>query len=89
MFLSSFLIINTTTATIANVTPYIIKLSFQFPFNKLAPANVEDITDGNLASVDININSVGFIGSNAAIYVSKSFGVHALKNSINIIYLIV
>ena len=86
MFLSSFLIINTTTATIANVTPYIIKLSFQFPFSKLAPANVEDITDGNLANVDISINSVGFIGSNAAIYVSKSFGVPGIKNNIKSIF---
>lgn len=45
----------------------------------LAPASVEDITDGILASVDITRNLDIFIGSNPAIYVNKSLGVPGIK----------
>ena len=47
---------------------------------------VDDITEGNLAKVDININLSGFIGNNAAIYTNKSFGVPGIKNNIIIIH---
>ena len=50
----------------------------------MLPANVDDITDGNLANVEISINLSGFNGSNPAIYTIKSFGVPGIKNNINI-----
>lgn len=54
-------------------------LFFQSPLAKFAPANVDEITEGNLANVDISINLNGFIGNNPAIYTSKSFGVLVLQ----------
>ena len=56
-----------------------------FPFTIPTPAIVDDITDGNLANVDINMNLSGFIGSKPPIYTNKSFGVPGIKNSIIII----
>ena len=69
-----------------NIPTYISNPIFQFPFINVAPAYVDDIIDGNLASVAITINLLGFIGSNPAKYVNKSFGVPGSKNRINIIY---
>ena len=60
-------------------------LIFQSPIASLSPANVEVITDGNLANVEININFIGFIGSNPATYTNRSFGVPGIKNNISII----
>ena len=71
--LSNLLAISITIIATSTIAKYITMLFFQSPTAKFAPASVDDITDGNLANVDISINSVGFIGSNAAIYVSKSF----------------
>ena len=72
-------------AVIRNVTPYAITLVFIFPTTMLEPAMVDDITDGNLANVEISINLNGFIGSSPPIYTNKSFGVPGIKNSIIII----
>ena len=44
-------------------------------------AIVEDITDGNLANVEISMNFDGFIGNNPPIYTSKSFGVPGTINN--------
>lgn len=76
---------NIKTATATTITPYNKIPNFQSPTAIFAPANVDDITDGNLASVDITINLVGFIGNSPAMYTNKSFGVPGNKNSINII----
>ena len=86
LFLSNLFIINIAIPTIIKVAAYIIMLNFQSPATKLSPANVDDITDGNLANVEISINLSGFRGSNPAIYTSKSFGVPGIKNNINIIH---
>ena len=87
--LSNFFIIKTKIVTNKKVIPYMSKLKCQFPESKLEPASVEDITEGNLAIVEIKINSNGLIGSSAAIYVNRSFGVPGIKNKIKIINLIV
>ena len=49
---------------IKNVAIYTIILNLILPFKILAPLNVDVITDGNLANVDIMMNLTGFIGSN-------------------------
>ena len=69
-------------AVIANVIKYTTILIFQFPSVILLPAIVEDIIDGNLQNVAININLNGFIGNKAPIYVNKSLGVPVIKNKI-------
>lgn len=56
-------------------------LIFQSPTASLSPTNVEIITDGNLANVEIKINFIGFIGNNTATYTNKSFGVPGIKNN--------
>lgn len=45
---------------------------------------VEEIIDGNLKKVAININLIGGIGNKNPIYVNKSLGVPGVKNSIHI-----
>ena len=51
----------------ANVMIYTIIVAPHFPFAKVEPAKVEEIIDGILAIVDININLNGSIGNNADI----------------------
>ena len=65
-----------------NVITYTNILIFQFPSDILLPAIVDDIIDGNLQNVAININFIGFIGNRPPIYVNKSFGVPTIKNNI-------
>lgn len=68
---------------IEKVMTYVIKIIIQFPYSILLPTIVEDIIDGNLANVDINKNSIGFIGSNPPIYTNISFGSPGIKNDKN------
>ena len=63
LFLSNTFINISIIAVIINVTTYEIMLIFIFPFTIPAPATVDEITEGNLANVDISINLNGFIGS--------------------------
>ena len=67
---------------IINVTKSTIALISHFPTDILAPASVDEITDGNLTNVDININLIGFIGNKPPKYTIKSFGVPGMKNNI-------
>ncbi len=82
LFLSNILIIVSIIAVNINVTAYAAILNFILPSTIPAPAIVDDITDGNLANVDIKINLNGFIGSKPPIYTNKSLGVPGIKNSI-------
>ena len=79
-----FIIINSIPTNII-VIAYASKLIFQSPFAKFAPTIVEDITDGNLANVEIHINLIGFNGNNPAIYTNKSFGVPGNINNMTMI----
>ena len=85
MFLSNLLNTNIKTTATAIIAMYIKPAVFKFPAKIFSPAYVEEIIDGILASVDIRINFHGLIGSNPAIYTSKSFGVPGNKNRISII----
>ena len=76
---------NAKIATAITIIAYKIIPNFQSPTAIFAPAKVYDITDGNLANVDISMNLDGFIGNNPAIYTNRSLGVPGNKNSINII----
>src|SRR5690625_225407 len=84
--LSNLFIINISIIVGIVIAKYIIILIFQFPVAMFAPANVEDIIDGVLASVDIIINLTGCTGNKPDIYTSKSLGVPGNRNNINIIF---
>ena len=56
-------------------------LTCHFPPNKLLPAIVDEIIDGNLNNVAISINLLYFIGNSPPIYTNKSFGVPGIKNN--------
>ena len=64
LFLSNKFTTNNNIKTISKTIAYAIKLNFQLPITKYAPASVEEITEGNLTKVDIQINLRGFTGNN-------------------------
>ena len=73
------------TPTIVKVIAYAISPIFKSPFAIFAPAIVDEITEGNLANVDISMNLIGFSGNKPATYTNKSYGVPGIINSIAII----
>ena len=67
----------------APVTAKISAVFIKLPSDIVAPAHVEEITDGILARVAMTINRRNGMPVNGAKYVKMSFGVPGMKNNKN------